>query len=330
MKLMRFRIRRTLLVLATAALATAPTLPVAAQANYPDKPIRMSLPYGAGGIGDLTARVVTQKVSEILGQPIVIENRPGAGGVPSFQAGMQAPADGYTLVTGGNGTAITQTLIKDLPYSIINDFTQVATMSKFALVVVVRADSPYKSLGELVAYGKANPGKLSLGTANMGSSQHLGAELFKSVAGIDAQVIPYKMSPALLTGIRSGDIDAAFEFVPPMLASIKGGTVRALAIADDKRSPALADVPTSKESGLDGYVVTSWNGVSARAGTPPEIVEKLNKAFVAAVNSPEVAQKLREMNSEPYALTAAQARELMVSDVAKWKTVIQRANLPIN
>ena len=329
MNLFSFLNRGLAIALLSSALAATYTLPAAAQ-GYPEKPIRLSLPYGAGGIGDLTARVVTQKVSEILGQAIVIENRPGAGGVPSFLAGVQAPADGYTLVTGGNGTAISQTLMKDLPYNIVEDFTQVATMSKFNLIVTVRADSPYRTLGELVAYGKAHPGKLSLGTANMGSSQHLGAELFKSVAGIQAEVVPYKMSAALVTGLRSGDIDAAFEFVPPMLPSIRSGAIRALAIADDKRNPTLADVPTSKESGLDGYVVTSWNGISAKKGTPPEIIEKLNKAFVAAVNSPDVAQKLRDMNSEPYALTAAQTRELMIADIAKWKLVIERANVPIN
>jgi len=316
--------------LLAAALAAAFALPAAAQQNYPDRPIRMYLPYGAGGIGDLTARIVTKKVSEILGQQIVIENKPSAGGVQSFQAGLQAPADGYTLVQGGNGTAITQTLVKDLPYSIVDDFTQVATLSKFNLILTVKPDSRFHNLTELIAYAKANPGKLSLGTTNVGSTQHLGAELFKSVAGIKAETIPYKTSAALLTGVRSGDIDVGFDFVPPMLSSIKSGAVRALAISADSRNANLPDVPTTAESGLDGYVVASWNGVSIRQGTPRAIIDKLNQAFVAAVNSEEVSQKLREMNSEPYAVSVDEARALMLADIAKWKTVIQRANIPIN
>jgi len=323
------RIRRYPAVIVAAALSAGILSPASA-ADYPERPIRMYLPYGAGGIGDLTARVVTQKVSEILGQQIVIDNKPSAGGVQSFQAGLQAPADGYTLVQGGNGTAITQTLVKDLPYSIVDDFTQVATLSRFNLILTVKPDSRFRNLTELIAYAKANPGKLSLGTTNVGSSQHLGAELFKSVAGIKAETIPYKTSAALLTGVRSGDIDVGFDFVPPMLSSIKSGAVRALAIAADGRNPNLPDVPTTAESGLDGYVVASWNGVSIRQGTPRAIIDKLNRAFVAAVTSPEVAQKLREMNSEPYALGVDEARALMKADIAKWKAVIEKANIPIN
>ncbi|MDX3906494.1 MAG: tripartite tricarboxylate transporter substrate binding protein [Pigmentiphaga sp.] len=329
MKFPALRIRQYPLVLIAAAL-TAATAQAAPADGYPDRPIRMLLPYGPGGIGDLTARVVTQKVGEILGQQIVIENRPSAGGVQSFQGALQAPADGYTIVQGGNGTAISQSLMKELPYDILKDFMQVATLSRFSLLVVVRPDSPHRTLADLVAYAKANPGKLSLGTTNIGSTQHLSAELFKSVAGIEAQVVPYKMSAALLTGVRSGDIDAAFEFVPPLLSSIKGGAVRALAIASDKRNPNLPDVPTAAESGLDGYQVNSWNGVSIRTGTPRPIIDRLNRAFTEAVNSPEVAQKIREMNSEPFALTPEQTRELMIADIAKWKAVIERANIPLN
>lgn len=316
--------------LLAAALAATFALPASAQQPYPDRPIRMYLPYGAGGIGDLTARLVTQKVSEILGQQIIIENKPSAGGVQSFQAGLQAPADGYTLVQGGNGTAITQTLVKNLPYSVVNDFTQVATLSRFNLILTVKPDSPFHNLTELIAYAKAHPGKLSLGTTNVGSTQHLGAELFKSVAGIRALTIPYKTSAALLVGVRSGDIDVGFDFVPPVLSSIKSGAVRALAISADHRNDNLPDVPTAAESGLKGYVVASWNGVSIRQGTPRAIIDKLNQAFVAAVKSPEVSEKLREMNSEPYALSVDEARALMIADIAKWKAVIQEANIPIN
>lgn len=322
-------LRRSLVRLVIATCAAGLSLPAAAQ-DFPTKPIKLLLPYGAGGIGDRTARVIAQKMSEDLGQQIVIDNRPGAGGVQSFVAGLQAPADGYTVVMGGNGTAISQSMFKSLPYNILKDFTQVSAMSKFSLVLLVGPGSKFRTVAELVAFGKANPGKLNFGTSSVGSTQHLAAELFKSVAGVEAQVIPYKVTTDLYTGLRSGDIDLAFEFLPPVLTQIRAGNVRALALAADKRHATLADVPTAAEGGLRGYEVTSWNAVSVRTGTPRPVVDRLNKAFVDAINSPDVTQKLREMNSEPYATTPEQARELMVSEIARWKGVIERANIPLN
>jgi tripartite-type tricarboxylate transporter receptor subunit TctC len=305
--------------------------PTAAQAPaFPAKPIRMLLPYAAGGIGDRTARVIAQKMAENLGQQIIIDNRPGAGGVQAFAAGLQAPADGYTLVMGGNGTAISQSLFKTLPYDILKDFVQVSAMSKFSLVLLVGPVSKFRNLADLVAYAKANPGKLNLGSSSVGSTQHLAAELFKAQAGISAQVVPYKAAAELYTGLVSGDIDLAFEFLPPVLAQVRAGNVRALALAAERRNAALAEVPTTAESGLKGYEVNSWNAVSARAGTPAALVERLNKEFVAAINAPEVTQKLKDMNSEPYALSAEQTRELMVSEIARWKAVIERAGIAKN
>lgn len=322
------RARLALLLFIVAAFAE-PTLAQPAQA-FPNKPIRMLLPYAAGGIGDRTARVIAQKMGENLGQQIVIDNRPGAGGVQAFAAGLQAPADGYTLVMGGNGTAISQSMFKTLPYDILKDFVQVSAMSRFSLVVLTGPGSKFRTLADVVAYGKANPGKLNLGTSNVGSSQHLAAELFKSQAGVEAQVIPYKAAADLYTGLKSGDIDVAFEFLPPVLTQIRAGNVRALALAADKRHASLPEVPTATEAGLKGYEVNSWNAVSAKAGTPPALVEQLNKAFVAAINAQEVAQTLREMNSEPYPLSVALTRELMVSEIARWKAVIERAGIPKN
>lgn len=320
---------RCLVVLLLATVASWLPPSVCAQ-SFPSKPIRLLLPYGAGGIGDLTARVIAQKMSENMGQQVIVDNRASAGGVQAFLGGTQAPADGYTVVMGGNGTAISQSLFKSLPYNILTDFIQVSAMSKFSLVLLVSPDSKFRSVADLIAYGKANPGHLNFGTSSIGSTQHLAAELLKSVAGIDAQVVPFKVAGALYTGLRSGDIDVAFEFMPPVLSLIKGGTVRALAIAAEKRNPSLPDVPTTAESGLRGYQVNSWNAVSVKAGTPHAIIDRLNKEFVTAINSPEVSQKLREMNSEPYPLTPEQTRELMVSEIARWKTVIDRANIPRN
>ena len=322
---LRFCLFNLLLLTVSAGFAT-----LAAGQDFPNKPIKFALPYGAGGIGDLTGRLIAQKMSENMGQPFVIENRASAGGTLAFISGMQAPADGYTLVMGGNATAISQSLFKTLPYNILTDFVQVSAMSKFSLVLLVQPDSKFKTVTELMAYGKANPGKLNFGTTSIGSTQHLSAELFKSMAGINAQVIPFRVSSALYTALRAGDIDVAFEFVPPVLTSIKSGAVRALAIAAEKRNSILPDVPTTAEGGLPGYEINSWNAVSVKTGTPRAIVERLNHEFVKAANSPAVAQRLREMGSEPYALTPDQTRELMVSEIARWKSVIQLAKIPQN
>ncbi|XAH24199.1 tripartite tricarboxylate transporter substrate binding protein [Xylophilus sp. GW821-FHT01B05] len=322
-------LRHCIATLVLSVLSMGACTPVLAQ-DFPNKPIRLLLPYGAGGIGDTTARVIAQKMSENMGQQIVIENRASAGGVQAFLGGMQAPADGYTLVMGGNGTAISQSLFKSLPYNILTDFVQVSAMSKFSLVLLVKPDSKFRSVAELIAYGKTHPGRLTFGTSSIGSTQHLAAELFKSVAGVEAEVVPFKVTGALYTALHSGDIDLAFEFVPPVLSQIKAGNARALAIAADGRNSSLPDVPTTAESGLRGYVVNSFNAVSVKAGTPRPIVQRLNQAFVAAINSPEVSQKLRDMNSEPYPLTPEQTRQLMVSEIARWKAVIARANIPRN
>jgi tripartite-type tricarboxylate transporter receptor subunit TctC len=297
---------------------------------YPSKPIKMYLPYGPGGIGDLTARVITQKMSENMGQQIIIDNKPSAGGAQAFLSGLQSPADGYTLVMGGNGSAISQSLFKNLPYNILTDFNQVSTMAKFSLVLLVSPDSKYKTVADVIAAGKAKPKSLNFGSVSVGSTQFLAAELFKQMAGIEAQTIPYKVSAGLFTAIRSGEIDVGFEFIPPVLTSIKAGSVKALAIAADKRHPGLQDVPTVDESGLRGYEVTSWNAVSAKTGTPQEIVERLNKEFTSAINSPEVSQSLRKMNSEPFPMSQKETRELMISEIARWKTVIEKANIPLN
>jgi tripartite-type tricarboxylate transporter receptor subunit TctC len=322
-------LRRDIVKLALAAMATGLARPSLAE-SYPSKPIRLLLPYGAGGIGDLTARIVAQKITENIGQPIVIENRPGAGGVQAFAVANQAPADGYTLVMGGNGTAVSQSLFKSLPYNILRDYVQVSAMTKFGLVLLVGQDSKFHSVSDLIAFGKAHPGKLNFGTSSIGSTQHLAAELFKSVVDMDAQIVPFKVAAALYTGLRSRDVDAAFEFLPAVLSQVRSGTVRALAIASDKRDPSLPDVPTTAESGVRGYQVVSWNAVSVRSGTPAAIVERLNKEFVAAITSPDVMQRLRGINAEPYPLTAAQTRELMVSEIARWKSVIERADIPRN
>jgi tripartite-type tricarboxylate transporter receptor subunit TctC len=285
------------------------------------------LPFAPGGIGDITARIVAQKMSENIKQQVVVDNRPGAGMIISATAAMNASADGYTMVLAGNGTAVSASLFKSLPYDILRDFTQVATLASFDLVLVVNSDSRFTSLSEMLAFARSNPGKLNFGTINPGSTQHLGAELFKSLTGINAQTVPYKGTPDLIVALRGKSLDVGFEFLPAVLSQIRANALKALGMASAKRFPGLPNTPTIAEGGVANYQVSSWNGVSVLAGTPRPIVERLNKEIVAALNSPEVRQKLQELGAEARPSTIKEARDLMTSEIARWKSVIESAKI---
>jgi len=310
-----------------AAAALAVVCGAAAAQAYPAKPIRFLLPFAPGGIGDITARIVAQKMSDNIGQQVVVDNRPGAGMIISASAALQAPADGYTMLLAGNGTAITTSLFKSLPYDILRDFTQVATLASFDLVLLVNADSKFTSLADMLAFARSNPGKLNFGTINPGSTQFLSAELFKSVAGINAQTVPFKATPALVIALRSHSVDVAFDFMPAVLSQLQSNAIRALGVASTRRYAKLPNTPTIAEGGVANYIVSSWNAVSVRAETPRVVVDRLNKEIVAAVNSPEVRQKLLELGAESRPSTVEQARELMISEIARWKGVIERAGI---
>jgi tripartite-type tricarboxylate transporter receptor subunit TctC len=310
-----------------AAAALAAVWGAAAAQTYPAKPIRFLLPFAPGGIGDITARVVAQKMSDNIGQQVVVDNRPGAGMIISANAALQAPADGYTMLLAGNGTAVTTSLFKSLPYDILSDFVQVSTLATFDLVLLVNSDSRFASLADMVAFARSNPGKLNFGTISPGSTQHLSAELFKSVTGISAQTVPFKATPALVIALRSHSVDVAFDFLPAVLSQLRSNSVKALGVASAARFTGLPDLPTIAEGGVGNYLVSSWNAVSVRADTPRPIVDRLNKEIVAAVNSPEVRQKLQELGANARASTVEQTRELMISEIARWKAVIERAKI---
>lgn len=315
-------------LLAALALVAFSSASGAAEKPFPTKPIRFLLPFAPGGIGDLTARIVAQKMGENMGQNVVVDNRPGAGMIMSATFAMQSPADGYTMLLGGNGTAISQTLFKSLPYNILTDFTQVSALATFDLVIITKPESKLKGVGDLVAAAKQNPGKLNLGTVIVGSTQNLSAELFKSVAGIQAQVIAYKATPALIAALRADNIDVAFEFAPAAVPQAKAGQIKVLAVAAAKRHPDLPDVPTTVEAGLANFQVSSWNAVNVGTQTPPAIVKRLNQEVVKALGSDDVVKKLRAIGAEPFPGTPEQTRALMKSEIARWKTVIEKANIP--
>ena len=316
--------RRRLIALAAAAL---PLAAVRAQ-TFPSKNLRLVVPFAAGGVGDLTARIVAGRLAEGLGRSVVIENRPGAGGVVAAETVARAEPDGHTLFLMSNGTAVTAGLFKSLPFDTVKDFAPVSTLGFFDIAVVAHPEAPFKSLPELLAFAKANPGKLNIGSINVGSTQHLAAELFKSSAGIDAQTVPFNGTPNLIGALRGRQVDVGVEILAPVLAQIRGGALKALAVAGEKRSPVLPEVPTAVESGVAGFVASSWNAIAAPAKTPRPVIERLQREIAAAVADAEVQKKLRELNIDPRSSTPEQATALLVNDIKRWSAVIERAGIP--
>lgn len=320
-------LRRGLLAsaLALSALGIAST----AQAQtFPSKPLRIVVPFAAGGAGDLTARIVGAELSTSLGQPVTIENRPGAGGVVAAETVARAEPDGHTMFLMSNGTAVTASLFKSLPYDTLKDLAPVSTLGTFDLVVVVPAESPFKTLGELVAFAKANPNKLNIGSINIGSTQNLAAELFKSSADIDVQVVPFKATPELIGALRGKQVDVGVEILGPALAQIKAGAFRALAVTGQKRSIVLPDVPTAVEAGVKGFQASSWNALAVPGKTPRPVIDRLHKDIVAALAKPDVRRKLADLNIDTDPSTPDEAAALLASDIKRWGAVIERANIP--
>ena len=315
---------------ASTALAAAFCAPWAqAQSAYPSKVIRIVVPFGAGGVADLTARMVGQKLSTLLGQSVIIDNRPGAGGVVAGDLVAKAPADGYTLLLMSNATAVSPSLFKKLPFDAQKDFAPISLLGLFELAIVVPEKSRFKTLAELLAWAHAHPGQLNIGSINVGSTQNLAAELFRTRAGVDVQVVPFNGTPAVLTALRGGQVDAAVEVMSPVMPHILNHTVRALAVMGSKRSAALPNVPTVAESGaaLADFQASSWNALAAPAKTAPEVIAKLTQAVQEALATPEVRQQLEALYVEPRASTPAQLGQLLANDTQRWAEVVKRANI---
>lgn len=317
--------RRTLLT-ALGALGAAPWA-VRAQGAWPQRPITLVVPFAPGGIADLTARAVAEQMARSLGQPLVVDNRPSAGSIVASQAVAGARPDGYTLLLMSNGNAVSVGLFRQLPYDTLHGFAPVSTLGFFDLGLFVDARSRFASLPALLAFAKANPGRLNIGSIAVGSTQHLAAKLFEAVAGIDALVVPYKGSPAVLTALRAGEIDLAFEIVGPMVPQVAAGTVRALAVSSAQRNPALPAVPTVREAGVAGYDVASWNAIAAPAGTPPAVVERLNRAVRDAVAAPAVQRQLGALGVRLAAGSPAELQALLGSEIRRWGEVIRAAKI---
>jgi tripartite-type tricarboxylate transporter receptor subunit TctC len=313
--------------LAALGVCTSATAAAADAAGYPKKAITIVVPFGPGGVADLTVRMVAQKMAVSMKQPIIVENRPGAGGVVAANTVAKASPDGYTLLLMSNGTAVSANLFKKLPYDTQKDFTPISTLGYFDLALLVNPKLPVKSVGELIAYAKANPGMLNIGTINRGSTQNLAAELFVSMAGMDALVVPYKGSPEVLTATTTGELDAAFEILSPALPQIKAGTVKAIAVTSAKRFSGLPNVPTVAESGLPNYQATSWNALAAPAKTPQPIVDRLHREINAAVAMPDVKARLLGLGIVAQGATPVATATLLKTDIAKWGAVITKAGI---
>jgi tripartite-type tricarboxylate transporter receptor subunit TctC len=301
--------------------------PASAEPGYPSRPVRIMVGYGPGGVADVTMRMVAQKLSEQLGQQFIIDNRPGAAGILAHRAVLSAPADGYTLVVSGNGSAISKTLFKSLPFDVLTDFTSISITAFLDLLLATKIDGPLKTVNDIIAAAKANPGKLNFGTIAPGSTQNLAAELFRMKAGVNTALVTYRTSPDLLNAIQRGDVDVGFEYFAGAAGALQEGKIRAVASTGDKRAPWTPDVPTVIESGLPDYVVWSWNALAGPAGMPRDVVALLNREVNVALRDPELQRKARLFGLDARGTTPEEMDQRMRGDIAKWAEVIEKAGL---
>ena len=313
---------------ALCALASA-ALPARAQA-FPQRPITLTVPFGPGGIADLTARAVAQALSVSLGQAVVVDNRPSAGSIVASQAVANAAPDGHNLLLMSNGHAIAAGLFRKLPFDAQRDFAPVCLLARFDLALFVAAGSRLRTLAQLLDHAKSQPGKLTLGCVSVGSTQHLASEWFKQLAGIDALVVPYKGTPALLGALRGGEIDAAFEILGPWLPQLSAGVLRALAVTSAQRFADLPELPTVIESGgpaLQRFDLSSWNALAAPARTPPDVLVRLNAAANQALVQPVVQQQLRTLGVRPQGGSAEELRRTLAAETLHWAEVLRAAKI---
>ena len=311
-------------ILLTAAAGTAH----AQSSSYPNRTVQLIIAYGAGSTGDVTMRIVAEQLAAKFGQPFIVVNKPGAGGVAAAQAAALAAPDGYTLMLNGNVYAISAALFKSLPYDIVTDFASVSLVASFDMLVLVKAGSPLKTIRDIVAYAKANPGKLNVGSLAPGTTEYLAAYLLKISTGTDFTVVPFRGSPDLATALLRGDVDVALEFYAPMQALITGDELVAVAAAGSRRQYFLPDVPTTLESGLPNFDVSSWNAISVPAGTPKPIIDRLSRTIVDVLQTPAVQETAHRLGLEMRGSTPDELTAKVDREIAKWTDVVAKANIP--
>lgn len=311
-----------------AALSTSTLSWAQAQTPFPSRPLRIIVPFGAGGVADLTARAVGPALAAQLGQAVVIDNRPGAGGIVAGELVAKAEPDGHTLLLMSNGTAVSAGLFKTMPFNPRTDFAPVSLLGLFDMAIVVPETSPHKSLAEWMAFGRAHPGKLNIGTVQIGSTQHLAAELLRSQANLIAQIVPYNGTPALIQALRGGQIDAAVEILGPLKTQIHAKAVRLLGVMGENRPKDWPQTPAVRElPGLSSFNVSSWNALAAPGKTPKAIVERLSSEVAKLLSMPEMVQRLASFNVQARHSTPGQLAQLLDTDIRRWADVIQKAGL---
>ncbi|MDQ6916568.1 MAG: tripartite tricarboxylate transporter substrate binding protein [Pseudomonadota bacterium] len=320
--------RKSLALLVALVLCAGGAL---AQERYPQKTVRIVVPFAAGGSTDIIARLLGERLSGPLGQPVVIENRPGAAGNIGAEAVARSAPDGHTLLTATTGVmAINNALYKDMSYDSSTDFDYVVFVASITNVLVVAADSPLRSVADVIAEAKRSPGKLTFASSGAGASTHMSAELFKIMAGVDLLHVPYKGSGPAMPDVITGRVSMMFENMPGAIAHIRAGTLRALAVTGLRRSSALPEVPTVAESGVPGYESLSWSGIAVAAGTPRDVTARLNREVNAILAAPEMRQKLADQGAEAVGGTPEAFAEHAKRERDKWGRVIRDASIAVN
>ena len=299
-----------------------------AEASYPNRPARIVLPLAAGGVGDTTARIIAEKLGDKLGQRFYVENQPGAGGIAAARTVISSPPDGYTLALLTNGTAISVSLFAKLPYDPLKDFAPISSLGFFDFIFCTGAATDFKTLADFIAAAKAKPGALNVGTINIGSTQNLSAELFKTAANIDFTIVPYRGTPEVEVSLLQGNIALMIDSYSAIKGNLADGKFRALASSGAGRSESTPDLATVQESGVANYDVVSWNALFAPAHTPPEIVKTLNGALQDILADADLKKRLIALGIDARASTPDEIAGRLKSDIDKWRQVIEKAKIP--
>lgn len=324
---MSYAISRRSLLAASALAIALPGSGATAQETYPARPIRVIVPFGAGGLADVTTRVVGERMAADLGQQIVVVNQPGANGVTAAKAVLSAPADGYTLALLTNGTAVAAAMARNPGFDAVKEFVPISILGTFDFVFLANAKGPFASLGDVLEAARRAPGKLNIGTVSIGSSQHLSAILFKTLAGIDATIVPFRTTPDVLTALLRDDVQFAIDGYSAAKPLLADGQLRALATSGARRSPSLQGVPTVAEAGVAGFEVTSWNGLFAPTGTPAPVIARLADAARKALAAADVRSRLLDLGIVASGSLPQEAGARLASDIAKWRAVTEKAGL---
>jgi tripartite-type tricarboxylate transporter receptor subunit TctC len=320
------RLAGTLIAL---VIGAASILPAGAQAPYPSRPIRIVVPFGPGGFADITVRLLGQKLAERTSAQVVIENRPGAGGIVAASAVISSEPDGYTLFVFSSGIALSKSLLKSMPFDPVTAFSPISTMALFDLLLLVKADSPIHTLKDALEAARLDPQKFNVGTINPGSTQNVTGELLRSAAGIPMTVVPHRTSAEVLTSLLRGDIQIGVESYAALKSPIDAKQIRAVASSGSRRSPQQPDVPTLRESGIDA-AVDGWNSLVAPAGTPREIIAFLNGHVRAIIGDPDFQKRMIELGGEPVTGSPEELDARLKSDVVMWAEVVKKAGLEPN